>query len=476
MAFRFVVSGPAQWQRTVSRDAAARSWRLFRPALAEPLCPSSLMVFSLADKIMNLQTANQFAEANRASGACRLCGAGLKHSLVDLGKSPLCETFLDARQTDMMESFFPIHVLVCDSCWLVQLKEYVAADGIFTDHYPYFSSFSTSWVEHAKRYCEMITERRWLTKDHFVVELACNDGYLLQHFPPLGVTNILGVEPSANVATVASETHNIPVIVDFFGVTLAKRIRDERGPADLVLGNNVLAHVPDLNDFVGGVKLLLKENGIATFEFPHLQRLIQENQFDTIYHEHFCYFSAIAIEALAKKHGLVFFDVEELPTHGGSLRVYLAHDGKEEVTQAVRDMLAREEALGFKTIETYSTFEENVKATKRKLLSFLIEAKNAGKKVVGYGAPGKGNTLLNYCGIGPDFLDFTVDRNPHKHGRFTPGTHIPVLPVEALDAAKPDYVLILPWNLRREIVAQMKHIGDWGGKFVVPIPEATVIE
>ncbi len=420
---------------------------------------------------MNMHVANSSA----ATSTCRLCGADIKHSLVDLGKSPLCETFLDARQIDQMEPFYPLHVLVCDQCWLVQLKEYVAADGIFTDHYPYYSSFSTSWVAHAKAYCEMIAKRRGLTNGSFVVELACNDGYLLQHFPPLGVTNILGVEPSANVAEEATKK-GIPVIVDFFGVALAEKIKQERGEADLVLGNNVLAHVPDLNDFVGGVKLLLKRGGIATFEFPHLQNLIEQNQFDTIYHEHFCYFSAIAIDAIAKRHGLVFFDVEEIPTHGGSLRVYLAHEGVEEVSAAVKALMAREERLGYKAVALYSAYAEKVKATKRKLLSFLIEAKNAGKTIVGYGAPGKGNTLLNYCGIGPDFLDFTVDRNPHKHGRYTPGTHIPVRPVEALDAARPAFVLILPWNLRKEIVAQMRHIGQWGGKFVVPIPEAIVID
>jgi SAM-dependent methyltransferase len=424
---------------------------------------------------MNAQTATIVAEHGATAGACRLCGAGLKHSLVDLGKSPLCETFLDARQIDQMEPFFPLHVLVCDQCWLVQLKEYVAADGIFTDHYPYYSSFSTSWVEHARRYCEMITQRRGLTGESFVVELACNDGYLLQHFPKYGVANILGVEPTANTAEVAANK-GIPVVVDFFGVRLAEKLKAERGEADLILGNNVLAHVPDLNDFVGGVKLLMKKGGIATFEFPHLQNLIEQNQFDTIYHEHFCYFSAIAIDAIARRHGLVFFDVEELPTHGGSLRVYLAHEGAEDVSPAVKALIAREEQLGYKTVALYSEYEEKVKATKRKLLAFLIAAKDAGKRVVGYGAPGKGNTLLNYCGIGPDFLDFTVDRNPHKHGRYTPGTHIPVLPVEAIDAAQPDYVLILPWNLKKEIVAQMRHIGQWGGKFVAPIPEATVID
>jgi len=422
---------------------------------------------------MTAQTAAKTASHTGAAGVCRLCGAGLKHSLVDLGKSPLCETFLDARQIDEMEPFFPLHVLVCDSCWLAQLKEYVTPDGIFTDHYPYYSSYSTSWVAHAKRYCEMITARRRLGAQSFVVELASNDGYLLQHFPPLGVTNILGVEPSANVAEEAAKK-GIPVSVRFFGVAEAERIIAEKGQADVVLGNNVLAHVPDLNDFFGGAARLVKPDGVITFEFPHLEALLKYNQFDTIYHEHFCYFSATAIAALAKRHGMVFIDVEELPTHGGSLRAYLAHTGAPSA--AVRERLAREEAAGFKTLAFYADFDARVKAAKRKLLSFLIEAKNAGKKVCGYGAPGKGNTLLNYCGVGPDFIDFTVDRNPHKHGRFTPGTHIPILPVEAIDAARPDYILILPWNLKDEIVAQMAHVAAWGAKFVVPIPEAAIID
>lgn len=413
------------------------------------------------------------APAAHTSGACRLCGAGLKHTLVDLGKSPLCETFLSEQQIDQMEPFFPLHVLICDNCWLAQLKEYVAADGIFTDQYPYYSSYSTSWVAHAKAYCEMIAKRRSLAADAFVVELASNDGYLLQHFAPLGVPNILGVEPSANVAEEAARK-GIPVLVDFFGKALAEKIVAEKGQADVVLGNNVLAHVPDLNDFFGGAVRLVKPDGVITFEFPHLETLLRENQFDTIYHEHFCYFSATAIAALAKRHGVVFVDVEELSTHGGSLRVFLAKSGTP--SKAVVDILAREEAAGFKTLEFYAGFDARVKRTKRKLLSFLIEAKEQGKKVVGYGAPGKGNTLLNYCGIGRDFLDFTVDRNPHKHGRYTPGTHIPILPVQAIDEAKPDYILILPWNLRKEIVAQMRHVASWGAKFVVPIPEATIID
>ncbi len=399
----------------------------------------------------------------------------LKHTLVDLGKSPLCETFLDSSQIDEMEPFFPLHVLVCDQCWLVQLKEYVAPSGIFTDHYPYYSSFSTSWVAHAKAYCEMITERERLSDKSFVVELACNDGYLLKHFAPLGVGNVLGVEPSANVAEEAQKL-GIDVTIDFFGERLAKKIVAERGRADVVLGNNVLAHVPDLNDFVAGVAQLLAETGVATFEFPHLERLLAENQFDTIYHEHFCYFSATAIDALAKRHGLDFVDVEELPTHGGSLRVYLAHASAGRArAPRVDALLAREAEGGLTKVETYTAFEEQVKRTKRRLLSFLVEAKEAGKTVCGYGAPGKGNTLLNYCGIGPDFLDFTVDRNPHKHGRFTPGTHIPIHPVEKIDEVRPDYVLILPWNLKTEIMDQMRRIADWGGQFVIPIPETAVV-
>lgn len=422
--------------------------------------------------MLSTPAAAQNETAEHAS-RCRLCGSRLGKTLVDLGKSPLCETFLDARQIDRMEPFFPLHVLVCETCWLAQLKEYVTPEGIFTDQYPYYSSYSTSWVAHAKAYCEMMVRRRGLDSRSFVVELACNDGYLLQHFPPLGVTNIMGVEPAANVARDAVK-RGVPVRVDFFGRALAEEIVAEKGQADLVLGNNVLAHVPDLNDFVGGAARLVKPEGVITFEFPHLEKLLRLNQFDTIYHEHFCYFSATAIAALAARHGLTFVDVEELTTHGGSLRVFLARDG--EQSDAVRALLAREEAAGFKTLAFYSGFEDKVRTAKRRLLSFLIEAKNAGKTVCGYGAPGKGNTLLNYCGIGPDFLDFTVDRNPHKHNRFTPGTHIPILPVDAIDRAKPDYILILPWNLRNEIVEQMRHVGEWGAKFVIPIPEVMIID
>jgi SAM-dependent methyltransferase len=410
---------------------------------------------------------------HRAAACCRLCGSPLSRTFVDLGMSPLCETFLAAGELDRMEPYFPLHVLVCDGCFLVQLKEYVSPERIFRE-YAYFSSYSTSWVAHAKAYCASITQRLGLGPQSLAVELASNDGYLLQHFPPLGVP-VLGIEPAINVAKVAIDK-GIPTRTDFFGRRLAGELVAEGLEADLIIGNNVLAQVPDLNDFVAGMVRLLKPEGVITLEFPHLERLIAENQFDTIYHEHFSYFSLVTIERMALRHGLKLIDVEELPTHGGSLRVYLAHArSAREPAPSVASLLARERRLGYERPETYASFSEQVKRTKRSLLSLLIAAKEEGKTICGYGAPGKGNTLLNYCGIGRDFLDFTVDRNPYKHGRFTPGMHIPILPVEEIDLAKPDYLLILPWNLKREIIAQMAHIGRWGGKFIVPIPEAHIV-
>jgi SAM-dependent methyltransferase len=356
----------------------------------------------------------------------------------------------------------------------VQLKEYVSPESIFRE-YAYFSSYSTTWVAHAKAYCEMIATRLGLGPGSLVVELASNDGYLLQHFLPLDVP-VIGIEPAANVARVAID-NGIPTRVDFFGVELAKALVAEGKRADLIVGNNVLAQVPDLNDFVSGMVRLLAPEGVITLEFPHLERLMTENQFDTIYHEHFSYFSLITIESLAARHLLKLIDVEELSTHGGSLRVYLAHASSVRPTApSVAALLAREQSHGFLNLATYASFAEQVKRTKRRLLSFLIGAKNAGKAICGYGAPGKGNTLLNYCGIGTDFLELTVDRNPYKHGRFTPGMHIPIHPVEAIDALEPDYILILPWNLKDEIVQQMRHVGDWGGRFIVPIPELAVID
>lgn len=388
--------------------------------------------------------------------------------------SPLCETFLKADELDAMESYFPLHVLTCPECFLVQLKEYVTPEHIFRE-YAYFSSYSTSWVAHAKAYCEMIAKRLGLGAESLAVELASNDGYLLQHFLPLGVP-VLGIEPAVNVAQVAIDK-GIPCVTEFFGVELAKRLVTEGKQADLIAGNNVLAQVPDLNDFVGGMTILLKPEGVITLEFPHLEKLMAENQFDTIYHEHFSYFSLTTIDKMAERHGLKVIDVEELSTHGGSLRVYLAHKAASHApSPAVGALLEREEKLGFRNIAAYSAFAEQVKATKRKLLAALIAIKDDGKSICGYGAPGKGNTLLNYCAIGTDFLDFTVDRNPYKHGRFTPGMHIPILPPEAIDQAKPDYIFILPWNLKREIMQQMCHAGDWGAKFIVPIPEVTIID
>lgn len=404
---------------------------------------------------------------------CRLCKSPLTATFVDLGVSPLCESFLSAAALDQMEPYYPLHVRVCEHCFLVQLEEFVSPEHIFRE-YAYFSSYSTSWVEHARAFCLMIKDRLKLGRHSLAVELASNDGYLLQHFAGLGVP-VLGIEPAANVAE-AARSRGVPTLVEFFGLALADKLVSEGKQADLIIGNNVLAQVPDLNDFVAGIKRLLAPDGIVTLEFPHLERLIAENQFDTIYHEHFSYFSLVTIAQLARRHDLKIVDVEKLKTHGGSLRVYLAHEASTtEPSASVYELLEFEEANGFSKIETYTHFAKRVYGTKRNLLSFLIAAKEQGKRVCGYGAPGKGNTLLNYCGIGPDFIDFTVDRNPYKHGRFTPGMRVPILPVEAIDDAKPDYLLILPWNLKDEIVVQMSHVGAWGCQFVVPIPEVEVI-
>jgi SAM-dependent methyltransferase len=411
--------------------------------------------------------------ARARSFACRFCGAPLETTFVDLGMSPLCESFVRPDQLAEMEPFYPLHAYVCGRCFLVQLQEFVTPDQIFTE-YAYFSSYSTSWVEHARRYAEMMIARFKLGPASKVMEIASNDGYLLQHFVARGVP-VLGIEPAANVAKVAVEK-GVPSIVRFFGRQSAAEIAAAHGRPDLLLGNNVLAHVPDINDFVGGMKVLLAPNGLITMEFPHLARLMAENQFDTIYHEHFSYLSFVTVERIFAHHGITLFDVEELPTHGGSLRIYGRHveNAALAVTGRARELRQREIDDGFLTQERYRGFDEQVKATKRKLLSFLIDAKQRGKKVVGYGAPGKGNTLLNYCGIRTDFLDFTVDANPYKHGKFTPGTRIPILAPEKLRDARPDYVLILPWNLKDEIGAQAAYIREWGGKLVVPIPEVTV--
>jgi hypothetical protein len=405
---------------------------------------------------------------------CRFCGSALQNTLVDLGMSPLCESYLSADQLNKMEPFYPLHVRVCYQCFLVQVDEYVSPDHIFTE-YAYFSSFSDTWLKHAAEYVDMIVGRLSLGKASLAVELASNDGYLLQNFVKIGVP-ALGVEPAVNVAKVAIEK-GVPTLVKFFGRETAKEMVAARKQADLVIGNNVLAQVPDLNDFVGGVRIVLKPQGVATLEFPHLMKMMEENQYDTIYHEHFSYFSFIAVEKIFAAHDLTLFDVDELPTHGGSIRIYARRreDATKPVGNRVVELRNRELSAGFDCMETYSTFGEKVKESKRSLMHFLIQAKRSGKRVAGYGAPGKGNTLLNYCGIRTDFLDFTVDRNPYKQGKFLPGTHIPIFPPEKIIETKPDYVLILPWNFKDEIIKQMAVIREWGGKFVVPIPTVKII-
>lgn len=404
---------------------------------------------------------------------CRFCGTELRHTLVDLGMSPLCESYVSADRLNHMEPFYPLHVYVCEQCFLAQLEEYVSAEEIFSE-YAYFSSYSDSWLEHAKQYTDTIVSRFDLNNQHTVMELASNDGYLLQYFVHKGF-RVIGVEPAANVAAVA-EKNGVPTVIAFFGRETAKELIAQHGRVDLLIGNNVLAQVPDINDFVGGMKTALGPTGVITMEFPHLMRLMDENQFDTIYHEHFSYFSFITAEKIFAHHGITLFDVEELPTHGGSLRIYGRHaeDDTKPVTNRVPEMRRRENDAGFAKIETYRNFGEQVKETKRKLLEFLIEAKRNGKMIVGYGAPGKGNTLLNYCGIRTDFLDYTVDRNPYKQGKFLPGTHIPILHPDKITETKPDYVMILPWNFKDEIMTQMSGIRQWGGQFIVPIPEVTI--
>jgi hypothetical protein len=404
---------------------------------------------------------------------CQFCGTELKHTLVDLGMSPLCESFLSSEQLNQMEAFYPLHVRVCDNCLLVQLEAYVSPEHIFTE-YAYFSSYADTWLKHCQAYTDLMVERFKLNAQSQVIELASNDGYLLQYFVEKNIP-VLGVEPATNIAKVAI-AKGIPTVNEFFGRECARKLVNEGKEADLIAANNVLAHIPDINDFVGGIKILLKPQGVATGEIQHLMRLMESNQFDTIYHEHFCYHTLTTLEIIFAAHGMKIFDVEELPTHGGSLRIYACHedDNSKPIGDRVIDLKAREKAAGFASIERYTNFEEQVRETKRKLLDFLIKVKREGKTVVGYGAPGKGNTLLNYCGIRTDFLDYTVDRNPYKHGKFLPGTHIPIYPTSKIQETKPDYVLILPWNFQDEIMTQMSFIRDWGGQFVVPIPEVKI--
>jgi SAM-dependent methyltransferase len=404
---------------------------------------------------------------------CRFCAAEVEHTFADLGMSPLANSYVPADHANAMERFYPLHTYVCSQCFLVQLGEFESPEHIFGD-YLYFSSYSSSWLEHSKRYVEAMISRWGLDGSSRVVELASNDGYLLQYFVQAGVP-VLGIEPAANVA-VAAEEKGVPTLVRFFGVETAREVLADGG-ADLLLGNNVLAHVPDLNDFVGGMKALLKPGGVLTMEFPHLMRLIDDNQWDTIYHEHYSYFSFTTVRKVFAAHGLRLFDVEELPTHGGSLRIFGCHDddaAKPDGERAV-ELLAREEAAGYTDLRTYVEYGARVTEDKRQILETLIELKRAGKTIVGYGAPAKGNTLLNYCGIGPDFLDYTADLNPHKQGNLLPGTHIPIRSPDVIAETRPDLVFILPWNLKDEIMDQLASIREWGGRFVVRTPELRVL-
>lgn len=404
---------------------------------------------------------------------CRFCGANLRQTFVDLGMSPLCETYLAPSDLNRGETYYPLHVYVCGECFLVQLEEYESAASIFSD-YAYFSSYSDSWLKHSENYCNKMIGRLNLNAKSFVVEVASNDGYLLQYFVKQNVP-VLGIEPAANVAKVALEK-GVPTLVQFFGTDLARELAAESRCVDLILGNNVLAQVPDLNDFVEGLKIMLKPDGVLTLEFPHLLKLIEHNEFDTIYHEHFSYFSLITTERILQAHGLRLFDVEELASHGGSLRIYACRvEDRTHVTEpTVGKVIGDEKAAGLDCVKGYESFGQRAKQTKLALLDFLVQAAREGKSVAGYGAPGKSATLLHYCGITRDLIEYTVDRSPYKQGRFLPGTHIPIHHPDRIRETKPDYVVILPWNLKNEIMKQLQYIREWGGRFVVPIPTATV--
>ncbi|HEY8192539.1 MAG TPA: class I SAM-dependent methyltransferase [Gaiellaceae bacterium] len=403
---------------------------------------------------------------------CRLCGAPLRVSFADLGVSPIANDYVE--DPGAAETFYPLHAYVCESCLMVQLGTIVDAGHIFRDDYAYFSSYSDSWVDHARRYVEAMVERFGYGSESNVVEVASNDGYLLQFFVQRGVP-VLGVDPTAGTAA-AAEKRGVTTRVEFFGSELAERLVEEGQAADLVIGNNVLAHVPPVHDFVEGLRVLLKPGGVVTMEFPHLMRLIEKREFDTIYHEHYSYWSVLVVERLFAEHGLELFDVEELPTHGGSLRIYARHAGEGEPGDRVEEIKERERAAGLDRLETYQAFNEAVRGVKRDVLDFLIQAKREGKSIAAYGAAAKGTTLLNYCGVGSEFVDYVLDRNPHKQGTLLPGVRIPIHPPEHALETRPDYLLILVWNLKDEIVEQMAHIREWGGRFVVPVPEVEVLD
>jgi len=405
---------------------------------------------------------------------CRGCGAALAEPFLDLGTTPLANSYLNTEDLTRAEPFYPLQVYVCEHCFLVQLTEVQTPEAIFTE-YAYFSSYSTTWLQHVGEYAAQMVDRLALNDQSLVVELASNDGYLLRFFRERGI-RVLGVEPARNVA-LAAEGTGISTIIDFFGVRLAQELANTDRQADLLVANNVLAHVPDLQDFVEGLRLALKPRGLLTVEVPHLLRLMAENQFDTIYHEHFSYFSLAVVSRIFALHGLSVVDVDELTTHGGSLRIHARHrdDPTQRPNARVAAVIAAEERAGLTTLERYGEFAENVRETKRALLEFFIAARRAGHSIVGYGAPAKGNTLLNYCGVRTDFIDYTVDRSPHKQGRYLPGTRIPIFSPDRIAETKPDYVLILPWNLRDEIASQIRHVRDWGGRFVIPVPRVEVI-
>jgi 2-polyprenyl-3-methyl-5-hydroxy-6-metoxy-1,4-benzoquinol methylase len=415
------------------------------------------------------------AEPTALKPVCRFCATSLEHTFVDLGMSPLCQRHVRPEQIEDMEPFYPLHAYVCAECLLVQLREYVSPKQIFND-YAYFSSYADSWLRHVESYTDLMVQRFGIDANCRVVEIASNDGYLLQYFVQKGVP-VLGVEPAANVADVAI-AKGIPTVVEFFARETARNILKQHGPADLLLGNNVLAHVPDINDFVAGMKILLARRGVITMEFPHLMQLMAQNQFDTIYHEHFSYLSFATVLRIFAHHGLAIFDVEELPTHGGSLRIYARHadDASKPNGPRVAELLGKERHAGLDRLETYFAFSRQVRHTKRRLLEFLIRAKDQNRSIAGYGAPGKGNTLLNYCAIRTDFLGYTVDRSPHKQGNFLPGTRIPILAPDRIRQTRPDYLLILPWNLKDEIIQQTAYIREWGGQWIVPIPQVQVCQ
>ena len=414
-----------------------------------------------------------------ASGAggpkpCRFCGASLTVVFADLGMCPIANSLVPEHRLAAMEPFYPLRAFVCESCFLVQAEEFEAPEGIFSE-YTYFSSYSTSWLAHSKAYTERIVERLSLGSEHTVVEVGSNDGYLLQYFHERGI-RVIGIEPAGNVAQDAI-VKGIPTIVRFFGTELAEELRHDSS-ADLLIGNNVLAHMPDVNDFVAGLKRLLKPSGVITVEFPHLVRLVEDNQFDTIYHEHFSYYSLATVKRIFERHDLRVFDVEELPTHGGSLRVYACQAENEDIQESDRvvELVARERAAGYDRLATYASFGARMAATKRSVLRCLIEAKEEGKTIVGYGAPAKGTTLLNYCGVGTDLIDYTVDKSPHKQGHYLPGVHIPIRDPAEIRRTRPDYVFILPWNLKDEIIEEMSFVREWGGRFMVRAPEMSIVE